>query len=222
MSQDKSLTTQLQPLSGQRQNGESDAAVQACNDWLRMGSGRSIRQLIDNYSQQVTFSVTFEPPTTTYGTARQWASKFDWSSRATEYDVSWEDRKNAERERIFNQELAQDFGRLKKLITLARMLEAQIYEVGTNKIRVDLDTEVEVSVLHNVWLPDVKQIGSGDNAERVDIERFNSALINEYRSTLDDIAKEVGGRAKRHDIGNADGKELTIKVVYEDTLGSND
>jgi hypothetical protein len=55
----------------------------------------------------------------------------------------------------------------------------------------------EDGVYHNVWVPDVKQIGSGADAERVDIEHFNSAIISEYRATLDDIAKETGGRVQK-------------------------
>lgn len=220
--QNKQLTAELEPLSGQRQKGESDSAVVACNDWLRMGSGRSLRQLIDNYSQQITFSATFSAPTDNYGTVRQWASKYNWAERATEYDETWEQRKNAEREQIFNHELAQDFGRVRKLLKLAQMLEAQIYEVGTSKVQVDLDTFEEVKILHNVWLPDVKQIGSGDSAERVDIERFNSALISEYRATLDDLAKEVGGRKQRTELANADGKPFKVEYVYPKDDNGND
>jgi hypothetical protein len=51
-----------------------------------------------------------------------------------------------------------------------------------------------------VWLPDVKQVGSGENAERVDIVKFNSALIAEYRSTLADLAAETGGRRQKQEV----------------------
>ena len=37
----------------------------------------------------------------------------------------------------------------------------------------------------------------GEFAERVDIERFNAAIISEVRGVLDDIAKETGGRAQK-------------------------
>jgi hypothetical protein len=157
------------------------------------------------------FSPSYEAPTISDATLRTWSSKFNWGTRATEYDANWEDRKNAEREQVFNQELAQDFGRVKKLMRLANMLELQIYEVGTSKVLTDTDTLEEVKVLHNVWLPDVKQIGSGDTAERVDIERFNSALISEYRSVLDDIAKEVGGRKQKLEHTGKDGGAIIIQ-----------
>lgn len=52
----------------------------------------------------------------------------------------------------------------------------------------------------NLWVADVKSIGSGEFAERVDIERFNSALVEQYRKVLEDIAKETGGRVQKQDI----------------------
>lgn len=45
-----------------------------------------------------------------------------------------------------------------------------------------------------LWLDQVKALGSGDNMEIVDYEDFNSAEVKEFRSTLDDIAKELGHR----------------------------
>lgn len=54
----------------------------------------------------------------------------------------------------------------------------------------------EINIEDRRWLPDVKQIGRGKDAERVDIVRFNSALIEQFRRTLDDIAAELGERIK--------------------------
>lgn len=45
-----------------------------------------------------------------------------------------------------------------------------------------------------LWLDQVKMIGSGDSATEVDYEEFNTAEVQQYRATLDDIAKEVGDR----------------------------
>src|SRR5688572_691912 len=84
----------IQPLSGQRQKSESDVAVIACNDFLRMGAGRKLSDLIHSYSQQVTRKRNFAPPTLDYETIRQWSSKFDWAERASEYDATFEARKN--------------------------------------------------------------------------------------------------------------------------------
>lgn len=203
------LETKLQPLTGQRQKGESDNAVIACNDWLRMGSGRRLIDVINNYQQLSTFSASFAPPTLSDKTLRTWSSNYNWASRASEYDAAWEQRKNEEREQVFGHELALDFERVRKLTKLATLLEAQIYELS-------LPNHDGIETLHNVWLRDVKQIGRGDDAERVDIERFNGNLISEYRAVLDDIAKEVGGRAKKTEVTGKDGGAIEHKDISLD------
>ena len=45
-----------------------------------------------------------------------------------------------------------------------------------------------------LWLDQVKALGAGPSMEIVDYEEFNSAEVREFRSTLDDIAKELGHR----------------------------
>jgi hypothetical protein len=175
---------ELELLSGQRQSGESDNAVIACNDWLRMGPGRSLSKLLEKYTQ----SNTESHPTTSFGTLRKWSSQFNWPERATEFEAKWEAIKTAEREAEIGYGLALDYERVRKLKRLADFLETQIYEQG------------EDGTYHNVWVPDVKGIGKGEDFERIDIERFNPALFSEYRAVLEDLAKEVGGRVNKTDI----------------------
>ena len=81
------------PLAGEREDGESGRAVIACNDWLRMGQGRSLRKLITEYSQadlkpSETLRNTQEnkPPTLSYDTLRDWSQKFHWPDRGVLYD----------------------------------------------------------------------------------------------------------------------------------------
>lgn len=189
MSQSKSAV-QLELLSGQRQSGESDNAVVACNDWLRLGTGRTLSRLLAKYTD----TYQGKPPTGSLATLKDWSRQFDWQDRATEFDAGWEARKNAEREAVMGYGLALDYERVNKLFRLADFLEGQIYEQG------EADPVTGYKPFHNVWVPDVKSIGGGEFAERVDIERFNSPLLAEYRATLDDIAKEVGGRIKKQHI----------------------
>jgi hypothetical protein len=62
----------------------------------------------------------------------------------------------------------------------------------------------------------VKQIGGGQYAERVDIERFNAPLISEYRGILDDIARETGGRRSQSAVeltGPGGGPVQTVEVT---------
>lgn len=214
----KQLSETLNPLRGQKQSNESEAAVMACNDWLRMGAGRSLRELVNSYQQTATIKRSFKPPTLSYETLRTWASRFDWAERATQYDSEFEAIKNEERNQVFNEALALDFGRVRKLVNLANFLEAQLYEQSE-------PDEDGIAHFLNIWVHDVKSVGSGESAERVDIERFNSALISEYRATLADIAKEVGGRVAKSELTGANGgaikHEMDIRKLPplpEDTL----
>jgi hypothetical protein len=186
----------LEPLAGQRQKKESSKAVQACNDYLRAGPGRSLVVLCQQYSK----SHQESPPTLFLGTLKKWSSRYGWAERAESYDAKLEQQKTERAQEIMQSGLALDHERVVHLKHLSSFLEDQIYEQGKD------------GVYHNVWLPDVKQIGSGETAERVDIERFNSALIDQYRGTLDDLAKETGGRKTKTEHSGPDGGPIETKT----------
>jgi hypothetical protein len=190
------MTTQ-QPavdlLAGERQAGESKKAIQACNDWLRLGAGRTLPALLSSYAEihQNT------PPTRSLDTLKNWSSSYGWSRRAAEYDQAWEDRKNAERVRVMNEGLALDYQRVQKLLRLADFLENQLY------------LKDDQGRFPNVWMADAKMIGTFPKQERVDLVRFNAQLIEQYRKTMDDIASEVGGRIQKQDITSG-GQAITV------------
>jgi len=135
------------------------------------------------------------------GTLKGWSSRYGWQGRSEEFDAKLERQKNERRKQIMDSGLALDFERVNELKKLAHFLTDQLYEQG------------EDGNYHNVWLPDVKQIGSGNNVERVDIERFNAAIISELRAALDDLAKETGGRKLRQELTGPDDGDVVIKVV---------
>lgn len=198
--------TGVELLSGVRQDGESDAAITACNDWLRMGSGRTIPALLNNYQQLITFQKGYKPPSTSYLTLRTWSSNYDWPERAKVFDAEWEARKTAEAEAVQNYGLALQYERVRELYQLAALLKGQIYELSEPH-----PVTGRVSFA-NLWVADVKSIGSGEYAERVDIERFNSALIEQYRKVLEDIAKEIGGRVNKQELTGANGEPFRIEI----------
>lgn len=171
-------------LAGVKQSKESHRALLACNDWLRLGPGRSLVALLEQYRR----NEENQAPTRSKGTLWGWSARYDWAGRAATYDQAAEDAKTARARAIMASGLALAHERVAKLQELAAFLERQLYEKSA------------AGVYHNVWLPDVKQIGSGKDAERVDLERFNQGLISEYRATLDDLAKETGGRKQEHQI----------------------
>lgn len=188
----------IEPLAGQRQSGETTRAVQAANDYLRLGRGRTLPLLLEQYCTEMSQNV---PPTTVLRTLKHWSSRYDWAARAEAYDAELEAQKTARAQEIMATGLALEHERVEELKDLYALLKAQLYEQG------------EDGVLHNLWLPDVKQIGAGEYAERVDIERYNSPLVNDMRGVLDDLAKETGGRKQRlsHEgTGENNAIELTI------------
>lgn len=206
--------TELQPLQGERQSGESESAVLACNDWLRLGPGRTIPALLAQYQDRSSFVRGFKPPSTSKKTLETWSSRYSWPERAREYDAQWDAMQTEERERELAIGLALDFERVRKLKRLADFLEAQIYELS------EPDPLTGQQHYHNVWCPDVKVVGHGDAAEAVDIERFNSALFTQYRETLNDLAKEVGGRVQKQEMTGKDGAPIKtiVQVVYENAI----
>lgn len=192
-------------LAGERQSGESDNAVLACNDWLRLGPGRSLPALAEKYNEGQQKSA----PTQSLATLQKWSSKNDWAERAVEFDANWDAIRNREREQELAYGLALDYERVRKLKRLADFLEAQIYEQG------EPDPSTGKRPYHNVWCPDVKVVGHGDSAEVVDIERFNGALFTQYRETLNDLAKEVGGRVQRSsaEVSGPGGGAVEVRVI---------
>lgn len=190
---------EVELLSGQRQKGESNNAVICCNDWLRLGIARSVPRLLAQYQKQTETIKNYVSPTDSAKTLGTWSSRYDWPSRASAYDVAIEGEKETERRAVFAEGLALDYERTRKLLRLADFLEDQIYERGVLLDKDGKPTD-KPGPYHNVWVPDVKSIGGGEFAERVDIERFNGDILTQYRGVLDDIAKEVGGRVKKQQI----------------------
>ena len=185
------------PLAGKRQRYESSRAVQGCNDYLRLGPGRTLRILLESY---LTVSET-NPPTLAHGTVASWCKRYGWVARAEAYDVGRERLANERAAEIMHSGLALAHARVEKLQKLAQFLEDQMYKGE------------EEGILSNIWLEDVKQIGSGATAEKIPIERFNAAIISEFRAALNDLAKETGGRVRKQEVTGADGGPIRVKQV---------
>lgn len=209
----------LRLLSGVRKANESDKAVQACNDYLRLGPGRTLGKLADKYAK----TRRSMPPTDSENTIKVWSAENEWLARASNYDAELEQEKNERRRKEMENGLALDYERVRKLKRLAAFLEGEIYFEGDGTEIVSDEGDTVSDAHPKVWLADVKQVGSGEFAERVDLVRFNSALIAEYRAALDDLAKEVGGRKAKVDANvnaNTNNKTTlestgTVKLVVE-------
>jgi hypothetical protein len=116
------------------------------------------------------------------GAWRTAIKKWQWRERADAFDAHERSRKDelykAKADEILQSGFALRFARVHELNRLAELLQHELYTEDKR------------------WVPDVKQIGGGEYAERVDIVHFNSAVIEQYRNTLEDIAVEMGERVR--------------------------
>ena len=193
-------------LAGKRLSNENNRKVMACNDYIRMGAGRSVRKLHKRY-QAMRDEGTVLPPTARLSTLDVWSSSFGWVARAEEYDATIENERREHVKAIMNSGLAAEHERVDLLKKIGDTLVEQLFEEG------------EGGVLHNLWMPDVKQIGSGKNITRVDIEKYNASLIDNIRGVLDDLAKETGGRVQKKDLTT---KGEKIEVTFSGNISHDD
>ena len=135
-----------------------------------------------------------ERPTKQLSTLQRWYRAFDWKSRVAKQDA---EIARAQFEEIKARSVESGFAhypaRVQALIELGDMLLEEIYEDDKR------------------WLPDVKAVGAGESYERIDIVRFNSPLIEQFRKTLDDIAAELGERRKGIELTGKDGGPIETR-----------
>ena len=127
-----------------------------------------------------------ELPKEAPGKWRAMARKHRWVERASAWDAiqmaEIEKSITAEKARTLLTDYALMYRRVAQLNEQAKQLIAMLED--PNK----------------VWMPDVKAVGTGEFAERVDLVTFNAALFHEIRATFDDIAKETGERVKKQEM----------------------
>jgi hypothetical protein len=173
--------------------GESKRANSAFAAYAMMGSGRSLRNLLAEFKKDE------HAPTHSWATISKWSANNNWVIRSELFDQQQREKEkaayDARREQIMNTGLALTHERLVKLNSIFDQLEKNLKDPNA------------------VWVPDVKSIGQGEFAERVDIVRFNSALFEQARGTLDDIAREVGGRVK---VEKVESSVLNLNVNADD------
>lgn len=114
-----------------------------------------------------------------YEVAKQWR----WEERAEAWDAyqaSIEEKQIAqEKAKVLRRNYALMHKRVAILDEKVRQLLAMTEDEG------------------KVWVPDVKSVGTGPTAERVDLVQFNADLYREIREYLTDLAEETGGRVKK-------------------------
>ncbi len=171
---------------------ETNKAKQAFEDYFNQGPGRSLRSLIQTYNEPA----TKKPPTKHLRTIATWSKNHDWQERVAQRNAEISEAQlDAIKLRAIESGYAFWPKRVFDLIDLAELL---FEEINTESKR---------------WMPDVKQIGSGENAERVDLVRFNHPLIDQYRKVLGDIAAELNERVRGFELSGKDGGPIELKEL---------
>ena len=189
-------------LAGERKPRETPKAIRGCNDYMRLEAGRSLSILHTKYTDG-SLGKHQEPPTKSLDTLKGWSLKFGWVERANLYDLAMEARRKEIIDEKMYEGLGHDAVRVEELKQLFEMLKAQMLD------------EDEDGNQHNLWLPDVKGVGSGFNFEKIDVVRYNSAIIKDMLAVLDDSAKETGGRVRKSEHTGKDGGPIETKVTNE-------
>ena len=113
------MTQTVELLAGQRQKSESYKAIQACNDYLRMGPTRSLGKLSGVEWRQMASE------TWPIRTLQRWSARYDWQRRAEEYDAQMDAAKTARAQEIMRSGLALAFERVHDLRQLTVFWQIQ-------------------------------------------------------------------------------------------------
>lgn len=173
---------------------ESPRARQAWADYLALGPDRSLEKLLAHYQRR-----TGSVPTRQLSRLKRWSTDHGWQSRlAAIADAAAKEA--AEAEATYRRSILEEgFGLAHERVKALKALAAELLDDVTRGGR--------------RWLPDVKQIGSGEMAERVDLERFNASEVEQLRGLLDDIAREKGDRKAKHELTGKDGGPIQTQAT---------
>lgn len=180
-------------IVGERAEGESDRQVRFCNEYLRMGPGRSLSKLSESLHRELAAQnaaarkaglATRRVPTqdSLFQICKTYSAKFSWVARARAYDASLEEARTRRAHEILNTGMATPHGRVHALKELADELLSTLKAKG----------------LYGKKLRSIRE--SGEDYRIVHDEVFRSKELRELRGLLDDLAQETGGRVQRHDV----------------------
>lgn len=176
----------------QRIGDESPKARQAWSDYLALGPDRSLERLINRT----------EPKTYRLASLKQWSARHGWQARLQAIADSETTDATAKQSAYVRGILESGFGleheRVKALNELADVL---LEELRDPKRR---------------WVTDMKWLGSRENGQVVEVERFNAAEFEQFRGLLDDIAKEVGGRVRKAELTGPASGAIEVRHTVDD------
>lgn len=176
------MSEERKPWEQRIDEGEPDLWYGRFNVYLRLGTKRSVNAVFQKETKKSKEKTRTNTGPDWYEAAKQW----NWGSRARDYDEyqrAEEDRIIAEeKEKVLRSGYALMHKRIKELDRLSRKL-----------IQMEKDES-------KVWIPEIRTIGSGDNAQHIEKLVFNAPLYQTIDKLFDSIAKETGERVKKKDI----------------------
>lgn len=218
------MPKQVTLLAGERFQGESKNAIIACNDYLRMGPLRSLRSLEVAYRERTrklapTHSIgVLNNWSRKYG----WQVRAEAYDAAIEAEKDAQRKVVMEEGLALDYARVKKLLRVAEFlegeifyepeppspnaedvnnIAVTQSVSQEMAEDGSGDTVVvrheRLDPNDPRAKHPNVWARDVKGLGRGEQFHTVEIVRFNAAIFAEFRATLDDIAKETGGRRQK-------------------------
>lgn len=168
--------------------------------YRNMGTRRSVNAVYAKENNKKQQKTTTFPGPTWYEAAKTWK----WEERAKTWDayrIAEEDKVIAEeRNKVLRSGFALMHKRVKELDKLTRKL-------------IKMTDEED-----KVWIPDVKAIGNGPTAERVDLVNFNAPLFTLIDKYLASIAAEMGERIKKTEVTGKDGGPIEIEETVVETF----
>lgn len=183
---------EIELLAGERQKGESYKAVQACNDFLRLGPGRSLVKLYEFYTEKRTKTEKNiqKPPTNSLKTIQGWSGKYNWAKRAESFDETFEEEKTEVYRDVVQETIASKYKRIEELIALYEEIRGEV----KHPIIVDGVVMTHPTTKDPLYYIDTK-------------------VVAQVRGTLDDLAKEVGERIAKSALVNKDGDDVIPLVT---------
>jgi hypothetical protein len=176
------MSDERKPWDQLEEEGESSLWYGRFRAYLLMGFKRSVNAVFHLEAEET----RDYPSTGVQGHWYEYAKKYRWEERALAYDTHWIEEQDKliaqEREIVLRTGFALQHKRIEALDKIANIL-----------IEMTEDED-------KVWLPDVKSVGFGPTAERVDIVNFNAPLFTLIEKYQASIAAEMGERVKRKDI----------------------
>jgi hypothetical protein len=175
-----------EPLQRCPEIGESRAANQGLHDYALMGPRRSLRSLLEQYSN---VPPTKKPPTRYFHTLATWSNKYDWVARVNRWQKLGQDRAQEEWRERQNEIRDREWGQAEALIEKAQhMLD---FPLSTQKITKEKPGPDDNTIIQEITVKPVRW-SSSTVAQYLDMASKLARLAAEMETENIKVAATVG------------------------------